>query len=141
MRRYIRHPSDIPIEFERVDTADRQIERLNDISLGGFSFHSPERLAPGAEVLVRIPFVQPAFEARCHVVWCRPNGRGFEVGVEFEERDDAYRGRMVEQLCHIEHYKRQVQRHEGRTLSGQEAALEWIRKFAGEFPQPEDVEE
>ena len=41
------------------------------------------------------------------------------------------------QLCHIEHYKQMVLRTQGRSLSGQQAALEWISKFAEQFPQTE----
>jgi hypothetical protein len=42
---------------------------------------------------------------------------------------------MVEQICHIEHYKREVAEREGRELSGQQAAKEWIAKYAASFPQ------
>ena len=59
---------------------------------------------------------------------------GYEVGVEFVMPDDEYRARMVEQLCYIEHYKRRVQAREGRELSGEQAAREWIEKYAAHFP-------
>jgi hypothetical protein len=42
--------------------------------------------------------------------------------------------RMIEQLCYIDHYKQSVELNEGRTLTGEEAAMEWIEKFAGKFP-------
>jgi hypothetical protein len=42
---------------------------------------------------------------------------------------------MVEQVCHIEHYKNEVKRREGREISGEQAANEWIAKFAGNFPK------
>lgn len=45
---------------------------------------------------------------------------------------------MVEQLCHIEHYKAEVLAREGRQLDGEQAAREWIRKFAHGFPAIED---
>ena len=45
-----------------------------------------------------------------------------------------FRARMVEQVCHIEQYKHQVLKKEGRKLSGEEAALEWIQKYAPQFP-------
>jgi hypothetical protein len=42
---------------------------------------------------------------------------------------------LVEQVCHIEQYKKEVFLKEGRLLSGDEAAAEWIEKFANQFPQ------
>ena len=56
------------------------------------------------------------------------------MGVKFTEEETAYAVRMVEQLCYIEHYRQNVLQSEGRELSGEEAALEWIEKFAGNFP-------
>ena len=41
---------------------------------------------------------------------------------------------MIEQICHIEHYRKEVERLEGRALSAHEAAGEWISKYAGDFP-------
>jgi hypothetical protein len=35
---------------------------------------------------------------------------------------------------HIEHYRKEVERLEGRALTSQEAAGEWISKYAGDFP-------
>jgi hypothetical protein len=37
---------------------------------------------------------------------------------------------MVEQICHIEHYRRAVRESQSRTLSSQEAAIEWIECYA-----------
>ena len=59
----------------------------------------------------------------------------FELGVEFLNADDAFRARMVEQVCYIENYKLTVFREEGRRLSLEEAAREWISKFASDFPE------
>lgn len=41
---------------------------------------------------------------------------------------------MVEQLCHIEHYRRTVRESQGRALGSQEAAIEWIERYAEAFP-------
>jgi hypothetical protein len=57
------------------------------------------------------------------------------VGVRFEDRDTAISVRMVEQVCHIEQYKLQVRETEGRELTGEQAAMEWIEKHAHEFPR------
>ena len=43
---------------------------------------------------------------------------------------------MVEQICHIEHYRRTVHESQGRSLSSHEAAPEWIERYAEAFPFP-----
>jgi hypothetical protein len=60
-----------------------------------------------------------------------------ELGVEFLHQDDAFKARMVEQVCFIENYKKAAYRAEGRLLSSAEAAMEWITKYASGFSDPE----
>jgi hypothetical protein len=43
--------------------------------------------------------------------------------------------RMVEQVCHIEQYKKELFEDEGRALTGEQAAMEWIKRFAEGFPR------
>ena len=69
-----------------------------------------------------------------NVVWCDEADGAYEIGVEFEHGRDTFRMRMIEQICHIEHYRNEVERNEGRELSSQDAAREWIARFAGDFP-------
>lgn len=136
MRAFIRHPSDVPIELSEAagGNVPRAKPRVKDVSLGGLSFSCPERLKVGGEVKVRIPIVTPPFEARARVVWCLSQPDRFEAGVEFVDPQDAFAARMVEQICHIEHYRLWVKEVEGRVLDAEEAALEWIGKFAEDFP-------
>lgn len=137
LRSYIRHPSDIPIEYQ-VDINDAGLarEHLNDISPGGLSFNADRELDAGTVITIRITWVEPHVEVKGQVAWCRSEGDNFVIGVAFVAEDDLFRLRMVEQICHIEHYKAQVLATEGRRLSGEEAAREWIQKFAGKFPHP-----
>ncbi|MBL8423886.1 MAG: hypothetical protein JNK06_10380 [Candidatus Accumulibacter phosphatis] len=41
---------------------------------------------------------------------------------------------MVEQVCQIEHYRREVRRRERRELDAEAAAQEWIARYADQFP-------
>jgi hypothetical protein len=134
MRSFIRHPSDIPIEFQMHRGGGGVQPKLKDVSFGGLAFRVSEPVDVGSEIRLSIPGVRPTFEALAHVAWCKPEGDGFTVGVQFLDQDDCYRARMVEQVCHIEHYKAMVLEREGRELSGQEAAREWIAKYAKDFP-------
>ena len=139
MRKYIRHPSDIPIEIDGVDV--QNIESLHDVSFGGLSFISKNRIKPGSKINITIKFVKPSFVSLTVVKWCRKRGDHYDVGVSFCDPEDAYRARMIEQVCHIEHYKREALLKEGRKLTGEQAALEWIKKYAAKFPslEPQDL--
>lgn len=141
MRSYIRHPSDIPIEVGNKETAFNETECLKNVSFGGLSFNSGHPLKVGTAFIIRIPVVRPIFEALSRVTWCNKVDNHYEVGVEFLNQQDLFRVRMVEQICHIEHYKNEVFVKEGRNLTGQEAAMEWIDKYANDFPHLENVAE
>jgi hypothetical protein len=51
---------------------------------------------------------------------------------------DPFMGRMEAQCCQIRRYRRDVIRNEGRQLSQDEAALEWIERYAESFAQDHD---
>lgn len=140
MRQFIRHPTEIPIQIRRDRRRAAAAPPMRNVSLGGLAFRSEADLEPGSIVLLRIPFVRPQFASRARVVWCSAANGAFEVGVEFLDVEDAYRGRLVEQICHIEQYRRDVLKSEGRKLTSEEAAAEWIAKYASEFPDtgPDD---
>lgn len=135
MREYIRHPADIPIEIGIGEFGTPSVERMHDVSLGGLCFECDRRAPVGAVLQMRIPSVRPPYAAQVRVAWCRRAEGHYEIGIELLSRDDAFRTRMVEQVLHIEKYRRQVLRTQGRRLSGEEAAAEWIEKFAANFPQ------
>lgn len=118
----------------RSDERERAGGHVRDVSLGGLAFQSPFCPENGQLVEIRIRTVRPEFRTKARVVWCRDLAVGYEVGVAFLARSDAFRARMVEQLCQIERYRRDVRDNEGRDLSGSEAADEWIRKYAAAFP-------
>lgn len=138
MRNYIRHPSDIPLEYRVEEPGPGHREQLKNVSYGGLAFESHDPLEVGTVIALRIVGVKPVFETKGRVVWHQQHGDHFEIGVEFLHQDDVFQVRMVEQVCHIEHYKREVLTKEGRNLSGQEAAQEWIAKYAAEFYQDPD---
>ncbi|RLA30863.1 MAG: PilZ domain-containing protein [Gammaproteobacteria bacterium] len=134
MRHYIRHPSGIPIDYRIDDVAVGDRDHLRNISHGGLCFWSKIALPEGAGVQISIPIEDPAFQAHGVVSWCRAAEACYEVGVEFARADDEYKVRMVEQVCHIEEYRREILERDGRSLTSEEAALEWIEKNAADFP-------
>jgi hypothetical protein len=135
MRHYIRHPVSMPVEIRLAPDRHPADLRLRNISVGGLAVCADAALDADTEVEVCIRYVEPAFVARARVIWCHPQGDcGHELGLALLDADDAYAARMVEQVCYIEDYRRSVLQQQGRQLDAEEAAAEWISRYAARFP-------
>ena len=138
IRKFIRHPADVPIQVTLECTEDENDETVDqtitNVSLGGLAFVSQKPLEVLQRVRVCIPLLREDNNLVGTVVWCEKAGKSYEIGIEFEKSRDVFRLRMIEQICHIEHYRKEVERLEGRELSSHEAAGEWISKYASDFP-------
>ena len=145
MRKFIRHPTSVPIEIaiEELDSGDTgdgadgvdASANLINISAGGLAFNLLHPVSIGARITLSMPEVWPNYSAQGTIVWCRECNTGFEAGVQFNEPNEAFKTRMVAQFCQIEDYRRDMHRKEGRRLSSEEAAREWIVQYAEEFAQ------
>lgn len=134
--KYIRHPTEIPVEICSLRSSDEfQSEPHESVGLSFICSHHWQR---GMFIKIRLPMVKPVFEAVVEVMWVRPRHSYYEVGVKFLNEEDAFQGRMCEQMCRIEIY-RQKQVGAGRKLSVDEAALEWISRYAEQFFYREQV--
>ncbi|MFB9886039.1 PilZ domain-containing protein [Balneatrix alpica] len=133
MRRYHRFMLEVPIEIDTPEYAIALDQHSYNLSQGGLAFISEVPLPAGTLVQVRIPLVDPVFECEAEVKHCCRQGSRYEVGLMFTDPDDAYRSRMVEQMCCIEIYKKRVWQEEGRQLSTEAAAAEWIGRYAADF--------
>ncbi len=129
-------PIQVTTNWEEDENDDTVDQTITNVSLGGLAFISPNSLAVLDRVRVSISILERDCELIGNVVWCEKSDTdsGYEIGIEFEKSRDVFRLRMIEQICHIEHYRGEVLRIEGRELSTQEAASEWIPKYAGDFP-------
>lgn len=107
---------------------------LTNVSLGGVAFLSRRKLKTEDRVRVCFPILKDDNCLTGVVVWCEKAAAGYEVGVELDRSQDMFRLRMIEQVCHIEHYRKEVEAQHGRTISIEEAAKEWISEYAGDFP-------
>lgn len=137
MRSFIRHPSDIPIDIQLEHSPEGSPETLINISHGGLNLRSQAAILPGAIVKLTVHIPGTDKQVRARVVWCREIPEGYDIGVEFLNAADSYTVRMVEQVCHIEHYRRKVKEEQGRELDSKQAAMEWIARNAGDFPNPD----
>ncbi len=131
-REYIRHPVNVPIHVFLQSDKKLKYFSMSDVGEGGVAFQTNVAFEDGTILKVNVPHVQPPFEAACVVCWRQVKDDGFEIGVKFLDEDSRFRARMVEQVCHIEGY-RQTAIKEGRSLSAQEAACEWISLYAADF--------
>lgn len=134
-RQYIRHPSGLPISYSVGTRPGQRVTELKDVSRGGLCFSTEHHLPEGAAIVVEIPVKEPPFRAEGLVAWssARENN-AYEVGIRFIHAEERHTLRMVEQICYIEHYRRQVRETEGRELTPEAAAREWIFKYAHRFP-------
>ena len=119
------------VDDENDETVDQTI---TNVSLGGLAFLSQNPIEVLERVRVSIPVLTQENNLVGNVVWCEKSDNGYEIGIEFEKSRDVFRLRMIEQICHIEHYRKEILRVEGRELNAGEAAREWISKYAGDFP-------
>lgn len=137
MRKFIRHPSCIPIDIaideSSASAGDSTRVNMINVSAGGLAFSVVRPVAPGARLTIAMPDVWPGYSAAGVVVWCKPAAEGFEAGVQFDQPDEAFKARMVAQFCQIEDYRRELRESEGRELTSEEAAREWIMLYAEEF--------
>lgn len=134
MRKFIRHPIDIPVEISNMGREIFQPKPVDNICAEGMCFESENFVPVGSTIDIKIHCSRPLFITRGQVVWCKKKKERYSVGVQFTEGHEAFRLRMVEQVCYIEVYKKNVLEKEGRALSTKEAAQEWIDKYAASFP-------
>ncbi len=138
-RDFLRHTINVPLEVHRVGETATTREQSVNVSFGGLAFLSETCPQTGEVLRLRIPTVDPPFEGQARVAWCRPESGRFLVGVQFMDSTIAFQSRMVQQVCSIENYRNEIEEREGRSLTTQEAAAEWIEKFGGRFPDSQRV--
>lgn len=136
-RQFIRHPTEIPIQICQQSLSQTKHSRkatTHNFSEGGLSCEAENALKPGDMVEIEILINKPPFKTTGQVVWCHESGHHYIIGIGFKDLETAYAVRMVEQVCHIEQYRKEILQNEGRFLSSEEAALEWISSNAEGFP-------
>ncbi len=134
MRKHDRFDSSIPIQISSSNISQQFSLPLVNISIGGLSCYFIDPITIGDSVNVHINTTNPPCDLSGQIKWCRKFGDRYEVGVEFDQKNDPFLTRMVKQICYIEKYRQDINREEDRELSSEEAAKEWIEKFAKDFP-------
>ena len=86
---------------------------------------------PGSDIDIRVVYVEPPFQASGRVAWCNRIDDRYDVGIEltcWQEKDWL---RVVEQICEIERYRRQIQKAQACQLSIEQAAERWYAQRVG----------
>ena len=60
-------------------------------------------------------------------------GDSWAAVLEFDDPDRVERLKVIEYISQIESYRREVAQIDGLQLSGEQAAREWVKRYAGEF--------
>ena len=119
----------MPIKVESNQNGS-QDQNLQDVSAGGLCFHSDYYLPQGISIKIDIPNLEYPFTENCTVTWCHKNENHYEVGASFDSYQTVSRMRMIEQICYIEDYRKEVLNNENRDISAEQASQEWFEKFA-----------
>lgn len=131
MRGYIRHPDSIPITVTLAD--DHRLPESAD--LPGLCCRVEQPFAPGSTVRFTLPSLPVPFTTYGRVSCCCRHGDHWLARIALPCEQTYYRLRMVEQLCQIEAYRHCVAEHQGRQLDVEQAAAEWIDRYAADFDQ------
>ncbi len=102
-RKYVRHPTSVPIEVWEFSQTEHNIQQLNNVGLGGLAFDSKAAWEIGSLIAIRV-LMEPLIILRGKVVWCHNKGDHFEVGVQFLELQKE----VVEEVCQIELYQKLI---------------------------------
>ena len=129
----IRHPVEIPLEVKAVVAAGDQANR-DQVVCGQLSFHFPMMIAVGVLLSICIPSINAQEKLHGQVTSISHSSHGFMIAISFLSEKEAFRMRMLEQICQIEGYRQRVLDDEGRQLNQEQAASEWIDHYAATFP-------
>lgn len=135
MRKFIRHPVDIPIEINLSEHTHNKTAPAKNFSVSGLCFKSQNCFEKDKTLVIKIPIINPNFEIQGKVVRCLRKKNHVEIGIEFLNLNDLHQIRMIEQICYIKQYQNDIAHSEGRELSDRQAAVEWIQKYAENFPK------
>ncbi len=107
MRTFIRQPAEIPVEIDMPDMPAVESHPLKNISFGGLCYRAKKPVETGTRVNVRFPHPAPGLEVRGKISWCRQRQEEIEVGVQFLPEEAENRVLLVEQICELEHRRKE----------------------------------
>jgi hypothetical protein len=133
-RRFYRHPVNVPIQVHELTSRNFQRSESVDISEGGICFMADRFLAKGATVGLSIAVKDTVFKINGQVAYCNRVAAVnlYRTGIAFQDQNDAFRAKLAEQMLQIKEYQATSAKL-GKNLSEEDAAREWIAKYAKHF--------
>lgn len=130
---FVAHPRDLPLEITLIE--DQFFPNIDKERAGfvGITCLTSRPFHIGCSVKITLEEIDPNFCVSGRIVSCNKEANDYTIAIEFPTKEECYCVRMIEQLSQIEDYRRQA-KHAGRRLNYNEAAAEWIQKFAANFP-------
>lgn len=127
----IDHPASQPLAYRIDSHSAAHSPKHHGLYL---RFQAPQPPRRGSRLLLSIKAAGETHRFRSQVVEVDRTTSPSQVVVWIGRKREAFAARMVEQLCHIAHYRLLAATDEGRSLSEERAAYEWIARFAARFP-------
>ncbi len=130
---YLRHAAKVPIAWREIP---RHLARPGEIGTDagvGMRFLSSRPARAGALVEATLTVAGEACRFRGTVRWVRPQGHRFEIALRLAGPEHALRARLAEQACRIEVYRRSLSRRASRPVGIEQAAREWVERYAARF--------
>lgn len=92
-RRFLRHPTTIPITVTTDGESVTNLHALSNISVGGLAFESEKCWEEGATLTINFHppfnFSEEIFKVYGEVVWCKKETRYYSVGIRFLDPSDS----------------------------------------------------
>lgn len=135
----IHHPEQVPVEIQTLGYSEAYPAPPVSGCQGELAVHCASKFRVGAVVELYVPQLDSSIRLHGYVIWFHKAGQGYLIGISFKGENEAFRMRMIEQLCHIEAYRKDVAAKQGRILTREEAAAEWIARYSEDFPEVRPV--
>ncbi len=135
-RKFFRHPITVPILIQLLRGKDANTTESINISQGGLAFLWTEEFGEGEQLRITIPVKEKQFKIKARVAYsrkCMKTGL-FQTGVAFLDYVSAFQAKLAEETIEILEYQKNLSKRLGHEVPEEEAAKQWIQKFAPNFP-------
>ncbi len=112
-RKYIRHPAEIPIEYKISGQTLEKTDYTKNISFGGLCFQAQTYIEPGTVLIIKFPTISSKLEVVGKIVWCSQKKEYVDMGVEFQDKNEAYRAKIIEEICYLKNHQRKIFERDG----------------------------
>ena len=139
-----RHAIELPIKYRvlgkskeatKPQPSEDQTYKTKNISDSGLLFLSSEYFKMGTLLELTLPLRDKVFTLEGRVVHSSEDSatRLFRTGIYFASASSVFKVKLVDQIHQIDEYRRSLSIKEGRPVTEEEAAHQWIKEHSVEF--------